>query len=190
MKYFFHIALVVLLGILFYSMASLTCELCGTSLPDMIIELHASETAKRIKVKAQECADAVVTGDYKSLAAFTHPRIIEMMGGREKMIEHLMQDSAQMSSDGCKFVSATVGHPEEPRMVGTLMISMIPEKLVLRAQGATLTQEGSLLGISDDKGTTWHFLDVSNTSEFQLNEMFPELAGNVTIPRKKMPIRE
>jgi hypothetical protein len=152
MKYlFFPAVLAVLLGILFYTATSLTCELFGTSLPDLIIEFHASEAAKRVKMKAQQCANAIVTGDYNSLATYMHPRIIEMIGGKEKMIESLMQVSAQLSSHNYKLVSATVGHPEEPRMVGELMISIIPEKLAMKARETTFTQEASLLGISHDR---------------------------------------
>jgi hypothetical protein len=97
---------------------------------------------------------------------------------------------SQMAASGVKIVSATVGEAEEPRMIGKSMVTMIPQKIVLKSPDATFTQESSLLGVSPDKGKTWAFLDLGTVTEAQFAQVVPELAGKITIPAKKPPVIE
>jgi hypothetical protein len=95
-----------------------------------------------------------------------------------------------MEAQGFTFISATAGDAEEPRAIGGVLVSMLSQTLVLQAPAAKITQESALLGVSDDAGATWVFLDLGPVTEEQFAEMFPELAGEVTLPPKKQPIVE
>jgi hypothetical protein len=149
-----------------------------------------SEISEQAKRNAQECANSVVSADYDTLVRFTHPRIIEMMGGKENMIKAVKDSISQMKSKGVDFVSATVGDAGNQINVDDLIVFTIPQKIVLKAPTARITQESFLLGISSDKGVTWVFLDLGPITEEQFKETFPELSGKVAMPPKKKPLIE
>lgn len=52
-----------------------------------------------------------------------------------------------------------------------------------------LEKEYSLLAISENNGKPWVFLDAENNAD-EIFKIFPELAGNITLPAKKEPVLE
>ncbi len=50
------------------------------------------------------------------------------------------------------------------------------------------TKDSHLLGISEDGGKKWTFVDAGQMSEAQLAKVSPELAGKVKLPEKKKPV--
>jgi hypothetical protein len=57
------------------------------------------------------------------------------------------------------------------------------DELLLKVSGGKLHRDSMLLGISEDEGKHWVFVDLSTTQE-QLDEMFPELAGKIRYRRR------
>jgi hypothetical protein len=149
----------------------------------------SQEVVATIKEEAQKCAKALLAGDCDSVVAYTHPRIVKAMGGKEAMITALKQGMSQMQADGTRFLEATVGQPGNPKRIGAWMTSMIPQHLVLKVSGGKLYKDSSLLGISEDDGKHWVFVDLGgNVTKDQLGELFPELDNKIAIPEKKPPV--
>jgi hypothetical protein len=156
----------------------------------VISAFAASEASKKVSAEAQTCADALIKAEYETFARYTHPKVVEMMGGKEKMIELLRAGVDQMKEKGIKFADMTAGEAEEPRVVGDLVISIVPQTLVMKSPDMKIIQESSLLGISSDKGKTWSFIELGTITQEQFNTVFPDLADHVKIPKKKEAIIE
>lgn len=148
----------------------------------------SQEAVVTIKQEAQKCARALLAADYDSVVAYTHPRIVKAMGGKEAMLATLKQGMAQMKAGGASFLDVTIGQPSSPKRIGPWMTSIIPQHLVLKVPDGKLHSDSSLLGISEDEGRHWVFIDLGQVKKEQLDEMFPELAGKVTPPEKKPPV--
>jgi hypothetical protein len=58
----------------------------------------------------------------------------------------------------------------------------------MKVPGGRLYQDSSLLGISEDKGKHWTFIDLGPITKDQLQLVFPELDGKITLPEKKQPV--
>jgi hypothetical protein len=157
---------------------------------DVIRTFFISEAARSVSAKAQECAIAFNTFDCEKSADFMYPPLIQRLGGRKSAIKLFESIKAEMMSRNGEILSATVGNAEEPRMVGNLMISTIPETIHLKTPSGKFRKEGTLLGISPDKGTTWYFLELGLITQQQFRMAFPELADHVTMPPRTYPILE
>lgn len=147
----------------------------------------AQTLSDKIKEQADKCASSLLTEDYETFAACTHKRVIAAMGGKENMIASLKKSLAQMKSQGIEFLEVSLDQPEKPKNIGTWLVTLVPQHLVLKIPNGRLLKDGHLLGISEDKGGNWTFVDISDISPEQLSQLFPELANKLSLPAKKRP---
>ena len=64
-----------------------------------------------VKKQAKAMADAFIKEDYKTFLKFTHPTLIQVMGGENKMITTLTKTINQTKSQGVSFLSITFDNP-------------------------------------------------------------------------------
>ncbi len=147
----------------------------------------ADEQTAQIKADAQKCAEAAVKGDYDSMVKYTHPRVVEKMGGKDKMVEVVKKSMAQMQQQGAEFSGASVGEPESPKKIGAFLTCKVPEHVVIKIGGGKLESDSTLLGISEDGGKKWTFIDLGPLKKEAFAMLFPELADKIELPEKKQP---
>ena len=163
----------------------LAVYLVTIALPPMAAGAELSTT---IKSEAQKCANAVLNQDFDVVVAQTHPRIVTFMGGKESMITTLKRGMADMRANGSVFSEVTIGTPETPRKIGAWLTSIVPEQAVIKVKQGKLLVNSVLLGISEDEGRHWKFIDLGAVSSENFKTSFPELAGKIALPEKKPPV--
>ena len=139
---------------------------------------------EKIKAEAQNCADAFVKGDFEKLSLYTHPKIMQMLGGREKMSEITRQVMKQMEKQGMSFISAKIGEPLDLKKIGRVYCSFVPQNLQIKTAKGMLQVEGWLLGVLETDGK-WYFIDCANRDA--VKQLFPEIASALQFPEKKAP---
>jgi hypothetical protein len=168
-----------------------------TKLLLLILSLFLAPTAGRaqllttvIKQEAEKSAAALAAGDYAGVLAYTHPRVVELMGGKDAALVALRRSTEEMKSRGIAVQSAKLEPPQAPLKVGSWFTSIIPLTLTMRVPDGRVVQASHLLGISEDEGKTWRFLDLGPISDEKLFSLFPELRGKVSMPPKIAPVHE
>jgi hypothetical protein len=141
-----------------------------------------------IKARAEESGKAMLTGDFGKLADLTYPKVVELMGGRAKMVAFLVKETSKMQSEGFEFLSVDIGQPGAVVKGGDKLFSLVPMTLKMKVPGGTLTGNSYLLGISD--GRVWTFISGSDMDETKLKIIVPEAAGLITLPASKPPVFE
>src|ERR1700730_4926470 len=68
---------------------------------------------KTIQAKAQESGAALLRADYGKVVDLTYPKVVELAGGRDKLIELLKAGMDQMKSEGFSFISAEMAAPSQ-----------------------------------------------------------------------------
>lgn len=148
-----------------------------------------SETAAapqaKLKTQAEEISQTLANGNYERLADLTHPKVLEMTGGREKMISVSREFMDSSKKQGIEIVSTTVGEPNESVKIGDDLFATVPFAIVLKTPKGSFRQQSTVVGISSDNGANWKFANGINQERF--NEMFPAAAGKITIPEQGVP---
>lgn len=147
-----------------------------------------AQQQQQIKQAAELMAKATLKGDYKTLAKYTHPKVVKMMGGREKMVTILSSAINQMKSQGITFEDATVGDPQKIITVGTELYTVLPQRIVMKVNGQTISNASTLLANSSDKGKTWYFTDAGGMTDQQIKQLFPGVLGKLTINKRTTPV--
>lgn len=139
-----------------------------------------------LKIQAEELCTATVKGDFAKLADLTHAKLLEKLGGRDKLIAFLKRDSEGMKADGFELMSATVSDAIQIVKVEKELFAVLPLTLTIKAPKGKAIQESSVIGISDDDGANWKFINGINQQRFSL--LFPNAASKVQIPAEKPPV--
>src|SRR5262245_45962480 len=89
---------------------ALVCLVVGCSK----VSPEDAELQKSAKAEADKIQTALVKGDYDTVANLTHPKLIEMMGGREKMLDLTAKGLGALKAQGIEIKSVKVLDPLPP----------------------------------------------------------------------------
>ncbi len=139
----------------------------------------------RLKIQAKELGKATVTGDFAQVVDFTYPKIVEAFGGKEKMIAFLKGNSQQMKSDGFELEAMTIGEIKQIAKVESQVFAIVPITMKIKSPNGKALGESSIIGISNDDGESWKFIDGIDQTKFKAK--FPKAAEKIQIPVEQSP---
>jgi hypothetical protein len=152
---------------------------------------HAGDAEMKAAAKAQanDCAQAYFRQDYDAFAAKMYPKLLEMSGGKENLIRTLQDGRKQMLAEGGDIRSATIGDVTQLKESHSQEFAIVPETLEISMREGTLTAESYMLGISDDGGKTWTFLDGAGVQKMgdSIRTILPNFPADLALPAPKQP---
>jgi hypothetical protein len=141
-----------------------------------------------VKKKAQEVGEALKKDDYAKVVDLTYPKVVELMGGREKMIIALTDGMKQLKEKGFSFRSVKVGEPAEFVAGEKDTFVVVPTTTEMTAPGGKITVKSYLLGISSDGGKVWTFVDGNGIGTVERREkILPKLPEKLKLPEPHEP---
>lgn len=151
------------------------------------LAISQNEYSSVINAQAKEMADATLAKDFSVLANYTYPKILDMMGGKEVMIETVSTIFSQMEAGGLLFNSITMGQPQKTYVAGSEIHCLLTQSISLKNTEGTMESESLLLCISSNEGKNWSFLDIGQMSKQDINTLFPEFNTALIIPTIEAP---
>ncbi len=142
----------------------------------------------QIKALVQKIGDATVKEDYKTVLAYTHPKLLNAFGGNDKMLLMLKKTFGELKKQGIVLQSFTIGEPGDIVTAGKRRFSVVPQTITMHMPGKSLSQQSYTLGISEDQGKHWLFINPNGGNDAQLLAIFPEMKGKLTIPKPGQPV--
>ena len=119
----------------------------------------------------------------------TYPKVIEMAGGREKMLAAMNKELKEMESEGVVLLSSTSGAPTQFMHDSGSIYAVVPNTLKVKAQDGIFQTDGSMIGISADSGANWTFIDASGKDRSELKKLIPGVADKLNLPPAKAPVK-
>jgi hypothetical protein len=150
----------------------------------------ADPQTEQIRAAAQENGTALTTGNYARLVDLTFPKVVELIGGREKMIELVRSGTEEMKAQGNAILSAEVTEPKEVISSGERRFAIVPLTVRMKVPEGTLRTKGFLLAISTDKGKTWTFIDGAGLTKEKLAQLISKVPAQLALPAKEPPVLE
>lgn len=153
----------------------------------------ADPQTRQIRRLAVESNDALVSGNYSRVVELTYSKVVQMVGGRAKMIEMLQRDAEQMKASGSAILGAEMGEPGDVVDAGHKRFSIVPMTVRVRVPQGTLWTKSFLVAVSENDGTTWQFLDgaglvkdPAKTKE-RLMQVLPDFPATLALPARDVP---
>ncbi len=165
----------------------IACGQIDSSVKQTKKESSVTNNYPNLKFQADEVGKATLEGDFEKLVDYTHPKVVEKLGGKEKMVAFLKQDSGQMKPEGFELVSVDVNNVKQIENIDNHLFSIIPMNLTINSPQGKFSQESYLIGISSNNGETWKFISGVSRERFRL--LFPNVADKLEFPDIKQPIK-
>lgn len=125
--------------------------------------------------------------NYPEYIKYVHPKIVAMMGGKQKMVTVLKKTMKDMEEKGISFIEMNCGEPSPVISTKATLQCVVPQHIQLKTEGGKLLTTGYLIAISSNNGKTWHFIDSSSKTLEELKETFPDLSSQIVIPERSQP---
>lgn len=157
---------------------------------------NADPQTERIRKLAVENSAALTSGNYARLVELTYPKVVEMIGGRDKMIETLRNGTEDMKARGNAILGAEVSEPKEVVPRGDKQFAIVPTTTRMRVPEGTLRFKGFLIAISEDRGKTWTFIDGAGLvrepgkEKEKLAQVLPDFPPQLSLPAPEQPVLE
>jgi hypothetical protein len=148
-----------------------------------------TENYPSLAARAQEVNDAFNRKDFARFMDLTYPKVIELAGGREKMLAAMNKELKEMESEGVVLLSSTSGAPTQFLHESGSIYAVVPNTLKVKAQDGIFQTEGSMIGISPDGGVNWTFIDASGKDLSELKKLLPGIADKLNLPPDKPPVK-
>ena len=85
-----------------------------------------------IKKQAELTAKALLNDDYETLIKFTYPKVIELVGGRDKMISLIKKGKIEMGQQGISFDKVIIGKPSKTVIAGDEIHCLVPQTVYMK----------------------------------------------------------
>lgn len=165
-------------------------RVCGGILVLLCGVARADEKPKLkdvLKEKVEALNKAVIKEEFGKVADLTHPKIVKMMGGREKMVATMESSAKEMKSQGYAISSVTVDEASEPVSAGKEMYAVVTFQLEMKAPAGKLLQKSFVIGLSTDQGKTWVFVN-GDVDIKTVKQVLPNLPDELKRPEKQKPV--
>jgi len=127
-------------------------------------------------------SDAFIDADYDVFITYTHPKILEMTGGKEKMKEMLVKNIKPGT-----FLNLTLKKPLNIIVTDSTIQCTMEQRQVMTIGGKKYFVIGTLIGITYNSGLNWYFVGASGNDLAALKIHFPEFSDELNIKVQTTP---
>lgn len=135
-------------------------------------DVSAQIDKSRVKKQAQEIADALIAGNYEKMADLTYPALVELLGGKAKMVAGLKQEMNEGSVENFRILSMPADEPKRVVKSHDHLLAVVPVTMRVKMLDGVYAQRISYLGVSQDGGQNWTFVN-GGTDKQILKVLFP-----------------
>ena len=151
---------------------------------DVPVPSAVGESAKR---DATAMYEAFLRGDYEVFAQYTHPRALQLNGGKAATIALVSKGMTEMRQQGFVPKSAAVELPSQVVSAGGELHALLRITVVMTAPGGELRAPSHLLGVSSDKGRSWTFMDTAKLTAENVKLALPNYNPALKLPPHTEP---
>jgi hypothetical protein len=140
-----------------------------------------------MKRDAAACRNALEEKDYEAMARYTLPKLVKMLGGVSGIRQAAEKSFLDPNGNMMELEKCSLGEPGAVKKVDGQLLALVPQKLVIKASRMRAQTSGWLLGISENGGRNWVFIDTVEMRKESFSRNFPELAGKIALPPRIKP---
>lgn len=142
---------------------------------------------RAVAEQARAACETLVSGDLEKFVGWTHPKLVQAMGGRERLVAALKTGQRDMARQGIQLVSAQIRSKVELARTSKDWFAIVPYDLEMTVPAGRVLVRTWLLGISSDQAKTWTFVDGGTLNAASVKRLFPNFPDQLTLPAKQPP---
>lgn len=132
-------------------------------------------------------ANLLIAKNYKEFVSYTYAPILKMAGGLDKLTSYMEKSFIQMEEQGFSITAVTISNSSKMIHIKNQIQCTLAEEIELKNADGKLIQKSTLIGISNDQGKTWSFIDTHGKPLKDLQVTIKELSNDLVIPKQEAP---
>ncbi|MET0622251.1 MAG: hypothetical protein ABW250_04635 [Pyrinomonadaceae bacterium] len=145
------------------------------------------DATKQLRAQAEEYSRAFIDGKYERMADLMYPKIVELVGGREKMADFSRKAVAELKTQGVEMLSyGPAGDPTQVLREGRQLYVILPTKSRMNTPAGIQLVESFMIGVSADDGKNWGLFGSGSLDANTLKLLMPEVADKLKPPTFRM----
>ncbi len=129
--------------------------------------------------------------DAECVTSRTYAEFFKRNGVNPKKAARALLDLySRLKADGAKYSEFTLGDAQNQTPNGRSLYVIVPYSSVLELAGRKIQQEAFFIGVSEDAGETWKFLDGISTTQENIRKVIPNYSGAPLPARRMRPLSE
>ena len=144
---------------------------------------HRSE-AETVQEDVRKMNGAVYQADVSTVLDYTHPKIIDMLGGRSQAESALKAAFSQIQVQDMKLESLTFPAAPDFLQTGGTRFVIVPTKTILSISGQQVESLNYQFGVQvQENGTAkWKFIDGSRINKENVRSLFTDFPSDYQFP--------
>tara|TARA_R110001632_G_scaffold205724_3_gene329559 strand:+ start:262 stop:783 length:522 start_codon:yes stop_codon:yes gene_type:complete len=153
-------------------------------IPIVAVSQNLEVLKKQALSDAEKTANAMMTLDFQTILDYTHPVVLEKMGGAQTFLPQLEDAYKKMEAEGLKFLKAEViGVSDIIHEQGEYRC-YVENTNIMKVQEMTFKSQSYLLGFYLEDKKHWVFIEADKIkSERHKSLFFPDFETSLDIPK-------
>ena len=129
---------------------------------------------------ATKMSDAYLEADFKTFIDLTLPLLVESVGGKERMMEHLVFGSDEFAKQNISILELNV--LEVHKIVRSSAFehqALISQEMVMRTSQGWVRDTQLLAGFSGFMGSTWQFIQIQEYDYDRMSRIVPYISPDL-----------
>lgn len=127
----------------------------------------------QIREQANKMVKLMLDKKYSEFIVYTVPEILQLGGGKQKMIDVLKKGEVEIAAGGFKILGSRFGEPGPVIDTANTLQCILPETNFIQTPKGILISQSSLFGVSRDKGKTWKFTEYNTENMYKVRPYLP-----------------
>lgn len=132
--------------------------------------------------QADAMGRAFIAKDYASFLKYSHPSVIRMMGGKEKMLADTTESFKAFEDEGVTFLNVTFTSPAKILESEGELQTTFTQMIEMKVPGGKVTAYARVIALSKDSGANWYFIDATEHTLEEMQRLIPSLHNDLVLP--------
>ena len=145
--------------------------------------------AEQVQRDVDLCVRAVYRGDVDTVLRFTHPMILEKLGGLDRVRADMEPIARQAVARKMSVESLTFPRSPDILQAGARRFAIVPTLIVIRAGDERMESLNYQLGVLEPDASGWKYVEGSRINSENVRDLFPDFPAGYQFPtiyRKKL----
>ena len=138
--------------------------------------------SNHVQADVQSMMRAVDAGDVETTVRFTHPKVIELLGGPDTTRQVLQRLFVSARESGMNREAVSFPAPPTCVSAGRRHFAIVPTVTVFSTKIGRIESLNYQLGVKDPKQRDWTYLDGSRVNARTVYQFFPEFPKDFKFP--------
>jgi hypothetical protein len=138
-----------------------------------------------LEAQAKAFGDAFVRKDNERLMELTYPKLIEIVGGKENLINEVTWTEKQLQVDGVQMLSWRPTDVTQVLKDSGALYAVVPMTARIKVREELFDWYLCLVGISSDQGQHWTFVP----AKCGLRDIFPQVVDKLNLCPERQAVK-